>query len=221
MKGKLIVIDGADGAGKATQLKLLHDKLKSDGMSVETIDFPRYTDNHFGKLLRECLDGKRGDFMKLDPRVASVLFAADRFESSRHIIEWIETGSVVLADRYVSANMLHQGAKLHDENERTEFIAWLDRMEHEVFALPRPDAIVYLDVPYSIRCRMLNQDNSRQSLDVAEVDESHQIDTERSAQTLVAAGNNWHAITCVSEDVLRDRDDIHKDIHAVVQKILV
>ena len=80
-KGLLIVVDGGDGAGKATQVSLLVQKLRADGHKVETLDFPQYTQNTFGELIRECLDGKRGDFMAVDARIASTLYAADRFES--------------------------------------------------------------------------------------------------------------------------------------------
>ena len=79
--GKIIVIDGGDASGKATQTALLAVRLQADGVDVAQLDFPRYYDNQVGKLLRECLDGKRGDFMNIDPRITSVLFAADRVES--------------------------------------------------------------------------------------------------------------------------------------------
>ena len=107
--GKFIVIDGIDGSGKATQTKLLTNRLKNLGVKVKAIDFPRYYDNFFGKLLGEYLSGVYGDFTQVDPRVASVLYAADRFESSQQIKKWLATGYTVIADRYVSANQIHQG----------------------------------------------------------------------------------------------------------------
>ena len=114
MKGKLIVIDGGDGAGKATQAALLVKQLRADGHAVETLDFPQYTQNTFGELIRECLDGKRGDFMAVDPRIASTLYAADRFESKPRLEQWLSEGKVIILDRYVSSNMMHQGAKIDD-----------------------------------------------------------------------------------------------------------
>lgn len=217
---KLIVIDGADGSGKATQVKLLTRRLKEEGLRVEMIDFPRYKNNHFGQLLRECLDGKRGDFMKTDPRIASLLYAADRFESSKDIKNWLDDDVVVVADRYVSANMLHQGAKIYDEKERGEFLAWLDRTEHDVFGIPRPDLIVYLDVPYQTRMKLMGDDSVRSKLDVAEVDERHQTDTEAAAQSLVASYNAWESVSCVEGSEMRTREDIHEDIMEAVKKVL-
>ena len=148
--GKLIVIDGIDGSGKATQVRLLKERLVKEKIKVKTIDFPRYYDNFFGKLIGEYLAGQYGDFSEVDPRLASVLYAADRFESSTDIKKWLDAGYIVLADRYVSANQIHQGGKIADPKKRKDFFTFLDTMEHGVFKIPRPDVVVYLDVPFEI-----------------------------------------------------------------------
>lgn len=217
----LIVIDGADGSGKATQVRLLVERLKNEGHEVETMDFPQYTQNHFGALIRECLDGKRGDFLHTDARVASTLYAADRFESAGQIREWLEAGKVVVLDRYVSSNMLHQGAKIDDDKERADFLAWLDKTEHEIFAVPRPDLIMYLDIPYSFRLKMMQADSTRVELDQAEVDAEHQAHTEAAAQKLVAGLNSWQAINCVTEaNELDTREAINQKLYEAVRKVL-
>ena len=215
------VIDGSDGSGKATQVALLKERLLQEGRKVETIDFPKYSSNTFGALIRECLDGKRGDFMQIDPRIASALYAADRFESSGQIREWLEGDTVVIADRYVSANMLHQGAKLTDETERADFFILFDEMEHGVFGIPRPDLIMYLEVPFAVRKGLLAGDGSRKALDLAELDEAHQTATETAAQSLVAGLNNWQKIACTVEGVLRAREDIHEEIYRTVRQVLL
>lgn len=220
MTGRLIVIDGADGSGKATQSRMLVERLRANGHTVEHLDFPRYEHNHFGKLIRECLDGKRGDFMATDARIASVLYAADRYESRQMLHEWLQEGKIVVLDRYVSANMMHQGAKIQDEDEAEDFLSWLDHMEHTVFKLPRPDLIIYLDVPYAVRRVLLSSDSSRASIDVAEVDDGHQYACERRAKDIVARGADWRMVSCVMDETMRGCDEIHEDIFTHVAALL-
>ncbi len=220
MRGKLIVIDGADGSGKATQSKLLVKRLELEGRFVKTLDFPQYTENNFGRLLRECLDGKRGDFLKLDPKIASTLYAADRYESASTIRQWLEEGAIVVLDRYVSSNMLHQGGKINDENELHDFLEWLDTIEHSVFGIPRPDLILYLEVPYSFRQKMLFVDKTRTHLDVAETHESYNLSAEMNAKRLTAKLNNWKTIACTEKDTLLSKECIHELIHDAIQDVI-
>ena len=221
-KGKLIVVDGGDGAGKATQVTLLVKRLRDDGHKVETLDFPQYTQNTFGKLLRECLDGKRGDFMATDARVASTLYAADRFESKPRLEQWLEEGKVVVLDRYVSSNMMHQGAKIQNADELEAFLGWLDYMEHEVFGVPRPDLIMYLEVPFNVRAKLklaaVSAGKHGAAIDVAEQDTTHQQQVEERAETIVASKNNWHKVHCCEGESIRSREDIHKDVYTIVEK---
>ena len=219
-EGKLIVIDGADGAGKATQSQLLSERIIKTGKRVRSLDFPQYTANHFGRLLRECLDGKRGDFLSVDARIASTLYAADRFESSAQIRDWLAAGDIVVLDRYVSSNMLHQGGKITDEKELSEFLTWLDTIEHTVFANPRPDLVLYLDVPYSFRQKMLFEDATRTALDVVEVNATYQEAAEQNARRLTARHSNWQTITCVEDDRLMSPEEIHQHVYAAVAQIL-
>ncbi len=218
-KGTLVVIDGADGSGKATQTKLLVERLKSEGYQVETLDFPQYTQNVCGKLLRECLDGKRGDFMAVDARIASVLYAADRFESKEKIQGWLSEGKVVVLDRYVSANMMHQGAKIDDPKELEEFLLWIDTLEHEMFGIARPDLIIYLDVPLEDRIKMVekavvNKEHHKgEFVDVAEADLAHQATAQDRAKHIVQSKNNWQQITCTVHGGIRDRESIHEDVY--------
>lgn len=226
MKGKLIVVDGGDGAGKATQVALLVKRLTAEGHKVETLDFPQYTQNTFGGLIRECLDGKRGDFMATDARVASTLYAADRFESKPRITSWLEEGKIVVLDRYVSSNMMHQGAKIADAAELESFLGWLDHMEHGVFGLPRPDIILYLEVPFSVRENLKKvavadgKHGAEVKLDVAESDSHHQENVEARAKTIVASKNNWQVVHCCENNAIRSREAIHEDIYKIVDGVL-
>ncbi len=226
MKGKLIVIDGGDGAGKATQVALLVKRLQADGYKVESLDFPQYTQNHFGRLIRECLDGKRGDFMATDARIASTLYAADRFETKPRLEQWLDEGKIVVLDRYVSSNMMHQGAKINDPEKLEAFLGWLDHMEHGVFGIPRPDQIVYLEVPNKVRIALKQQavDEGKHGVDVkidaAERDHGHQEATEERARLIVASKNNWTKVSCCIDGEMRTREAIHEDTYQAVSAVI-
>lgn len=219
--GTLIVIDGADGAGKATQTKLLVERLRAEGRVVETMSFPQYEKNTFGALIGECLRGSRGDFAGLDPRIASTLYAVDRYESKPQLEAWLQQGVIVVLDRYVSSNMLHQGSKiLNDEAALTSFLTWLDQVEHGVFGLPRPQGILYLDVPLSVRKNLMQHDGVRGALDTVETNEDYQRAAEACAQALLARLNSWQSINCAPQGVLMTREEIHELVYAAVMSQL-
>lgn len=220
-KGKFIVIDGTDGSGKATQVKLLVKHLENKELMVKTIDFPRYYNNFFGKFVGECLAGKHGDFLKSDPYVASVLYAADRFESSSQIIKWLSEGNIVIADRYASSNQIHQGGKIKNQNERKKFLEWLEIMEFQIFKIPKPDAIIYLDVPLEATQRLIGEREKRNQAkkkyldgakDVHESNPLHLADAKASAMDLVKRYNNWIKIDCTRDGKLMGKNEIHNII---------
>ena len=124
-RGKLIVVDGTDGSGKTTQISLLAKKLKKDGLKVKTIHFPHY-ENFFGGFIGHCLTEQYYNFVKVHPKIVSVLYAADRWESSKEIKKYLNKGYIVILDRYVSANQIHQGGKIANARKRASFIKWLN-----------------------------------------------------------------------------------------------
>ena len=218
------MIDGIDGSGKATQVKLLAEKFKQLKIPVKTIDFPRYEDNFFGKLIGEYLSGLYGDFIQTDPRVASVLYAADRFESSQQIKDWLEQGFLVIADRYVSANQIHQGGKIKNNKQRKTFLAWLDKMEYEVFKIPRPDLIIYLDVPFEVSREWLKQKIAKRKKkylkgrkDVAEDNLLHLKNSRLSALSLVENNKNWFRIECCRGMACLSPEQVHGLVLAAIQ----
>ncbi len=216
-KGKFIVIDGTDGSGKATQVKLLVKRLKKEGRPVETIDFPRYYNNFFGKFIGQCLAGDYGNFLAVSPYFASVLYAADRFESAGQIRKWLAQGEIVIADRYTSSNQIHQAAKIKNFKERKKFLDWLEKMEFEVFKIPRPDAIIYLNVPVKTSQQLLEKKEKSQrrrylkngGKDIHESDIKYQQDAKESALALVRKRNNWIRIDCSKNGGLMTKKEIH------------
>lgn len=227
-KGKLIVLDGSDGSGKATQTRFLLARLKQEGYKVKTIDFPQYEVNLFGKLIGECLAGEHGDFVTIDPHIGSTLYAADRFESKPQIEKWLKAGHIVVLDRYVSSNQIHQGGKIYDTRKQRKFLEWLDRMEHEVFAIPRPDLIVYLDVPAEVSQRLLqSEDMKRKKVylrkgqkDTVEQNEKYLIESRANALKLVKKLNHWTKIECTKKGELLSRESIAEKVWKEVTSIL-
>ncbi len=226
-KGKLIVIDGIDGSGKATQVALLEKRLRKEKIKVKTIDFPRYQDNFFGKLIGEYLSGVYGDFIGMDPRVASIMYAADRFETSDIIRKWLDAGYVVVADRYVSANQIHQGGKISDSKERREFLKWLDVMEYSVFKIPRPDMVIYLDVPFEVSMGWLKKKVAQRKKtylkgrkDVAEDNLLHLKTSRETALGLQKQNKDWEKVECCKGTVCMLPEGVHELVFALVQKKL-
>jgi len=227
MKGKLIVIDGTDGSGKATQVAKLKERLVNEGKNVQALDFPRYYDNFFGKFIGEALKGDYGDWAGLHPKIASVMYAADRNESTDQIREWLNQGYIVILDRYVSSNQIHQGGKIDDEDERREFMQWLDTMEHEVFGIPRPDAILYLDVSVRITQDLLIKKGNQESKkylegqgDQHENNIEHLEAARESGLKMISENNNWIRIKCSEDENILPIETIHELIYTKVINLL-
>lgn len=226
-KGKLIVIDGTDGSGKATQTNLLIKHLKKDGQKVKVVDFPEYYSNFFGKFVGHCLSEQYYNFVKTHPKIASVLYAADRFESKDKIKKWLKDGNIVIANRYASANQIHQGGKIVNTKKRKAFMGWLAEMEYGVFKIPRPDAVFFLSVPIAIVLQLIKKRNRSQNRgylgkkkDVHEKDVKFLENSRESALWLAKTEKNWIKIECMSAGILRRPIQIHEEIYEKVKKIL-
>ena len=219
MSGKLIVIEGADGAGKATQTKLVVERLRGEGHQIETLEFPRYNESFFGGYIREWLDEKHGSFVDLDPRLSAILFAGDRYEARDLIVDWLGAGKHVILDRYVSANMLHQGAKISDVDKRGSFLLWLQRMEYEVFKMPRPDMVAYLNMPAELRHALLTTDERKPNLGHTETDAVYQADIQNCAER-IAGLEEWRVVDCMMDDKLRSKDNISTELYGLIRPLL-
>ncbi len=217
-QGKLVVIEGGDSSGKATQAALLTKVLKEKGELVEQIDFPRYHDNHIGGLIRECLDGKHGDFINTDARLASVLYAADRRESLPKIQSWLEEGKTVVSDRYTSSNLLHQGAKIKNKEKRKQILEWIYKLEHKIMNLPVPDLLLYLDVPATVRFQLLKDQN--RVLDVAEENTKHQQAVDIVAEDMLMMYPNAVSVTCMEKENLLPPESVSDIIMDHVNKLI-
>ena len=160
MKGKLIVFEGTDGAGKATQTGLMAQRLEAEGVSFRKVNFPRYG-SPFAAPVERYLQGQLGTRPgDVSAYAASTLYAIDRYASYKE--EWsgfYQSGGVILADRYTTSNAVHQAAKLGPE-ERDEYLRWLFDLEYHRLELPEPDLVIYLDLPTEISAQLLRRPTS-------------------------------------------------------------
>ena len=218
-KGKIIVIDGGANVGKATQADMLTNRLQNEGREVGKLDFPRYHQHTFGKLVQECLSDVHTPMFDLPPKVAATLYAADRFEAKTELNTWLAEGRIIILDRYVSANMLHQGVKIEHIDEREEFFRWVEHVEYTIFGIPKPDMVVYLDIPPQKSEKLLEYVENLGVKVTTPKDqaEMHQAKVSECAHYLSALHPEWHAVQCLQTDgELRDREDIHEEVYKII-----
>ena len=159
-RGIFIVLEGADGSGKTTQFNLLAARLKAAGYDVEVFDFPRY-DQPSSHFVRSYLNREYGPADKVGPYTASLFYALDRYEAAPAIREALAAGKIVLSDRYVGANMAHQGSKLSDPVQQRSFFVWEDSLEFQLLGIPRPDVNLFLRVPAEVSNRLIEDRGQR------------------------------------------------------------
>lgn len=151
--GKLIVIEGNDGAGKATQAALLLERFRKENLKVSIFEFPQYKKSLGGKLLAEVFKSVRSndyDFANLNPKVASILYAMDRMEIMPEIQQALLENDLVILDRYLSANVIHQGGKIKDDLEKMEYVEWLYDLEYNKLKHLKQDLTILLTLPFEI-----------------------------------------------------------------------
>ena len=227
-KGKLIVIDGTDGSGKATQIELLRKRLVKQGKIVKVVDFPEYYSNFFGAFIGHCLAEQYYNWINVHPKIASIVYAADRFESKDEIEGWLNRGYIVLANRYVSANQIHQGGKIASAKKRAAFIAWLDEMEHKVFKIPRPDVVIYLALKIPTVLRLIGERNKNskraylgKKKDVHEKDKHFLENSRKSALWLSKKLKYFKKVDCDDKKGgILSREDVHEMVYGEVKKVI-
>jgi len=149
MQMKLFVIEGLDGAGKSTQIKLLREYLTNQSYKCEYLHFPRTDTPYFGELIARFLRGEFGSIKDVDPYLVAMLYAGDRKDAKEMIKGWLNNGRIVILDRYTYSNIAYQCAKLSDSSKQEELKKWILKLEFEHFAIPEPDLNVFLDVPFT------------------------------------------------------------------------
>ena len=212
--GKIFVIDGTDGSGKQTQFDLLKKHLDDDGIEYRTVSFPNY-DSPSSSLVKMYLSGEFGENAKeISPYIASTFYAADRYATyTKDFKKYFEDGGIILADRYTTANMVHQAGKISNKQEREKFLNWLFDLEFNIYGLPVPSKVFFLNMPpEKVKQLIKNRENKfthQEQKDIHERDQKH-IEESYNAACNLASTYDWNEIKCVKENVLRTREDIHR-----------
>ena len=219
--GKLIVIEGTDGSGKSTQFGLLTSRLEQERVAFQKLVFPRYSEPS-SALIRMYLGGEFGTSPNsVNAYAASTFYAVDRYASYKMDWgQWYENGGLVVSDRYTTSNAVHQASK-EPEEKREAFLAWLYDLEYGKLELPRPDLILYLDVPTDFTETMMRrrEQDTHTHADIHEQDLAYLAACRQSGKA-AAEFYGWQVIQCVKDGAMRSIEDIHEEIYRLVRQCL-
>lgn len=222
--GKLLVIEGTDCSGKETQTKFLYERLLSENVPVATMSFPRY-ETPTGRIVGECYLGKSGKSWfesptTLDPRIASLYYAGDRFASKPEIETILRNGTNLILNRYVESNMGHQGGKESDPIKRQEIVEFIENLEYVLLGLPRPDNVLFLYMPYQVGMELKK---GREGIaDAHEASEEHLRQAEQSYLE-IAKRQSWTKIDCTTDGTfqgLKPREHVATEVYLEARKII-
>lgn len=224
MKGIIIAIEGTDGAGKHTQQQLLLSDLKEKGYAVFDQSFPNY-DSGSAAPVKMYLSGEFGENANcLNAYQASLLYAVDRLCTYKKDIEsHYENGEIILFDRYVQSNFIHQCSKIDDENQKLEFIKWEENLEYDTLSLPRPDLTFFIEMPIEKSLELAKARGDYKAgtqKDIHEEDSSYMEKSYNNGLNL-AKKLGWTLIHCVDDNNnLKTIDEIHQEILAKTKEYL-
>lgn len=210
--------------GKQTQMEILENKLKEKKIDFRKVSFPNY-DSPSSSLVKMYLSGEFGkDAKEISPYIASNFFAADRYATyKKELEEYYENGGLILADRYTTANMVHQAGKIKDKEERKKFLDWLYDLEFNIYKIPVPTKVFFLNMPVEYSLKLMenrkNKFNENAVKDIHESSKSHLEDSYNAACD-VAKDYNWVEIKCVKNGQIRTREDIAEEIFEIVKEAL-
>ncbi len=220
-QGRLIVFEGTDGSGKATQSKLLFERLGREGVDCRKLNFPRYGEKS-AALVELYLGGAFGSHPNdVNAYAASTFYSVDRYASYKQDWEgYYEAGGLLIADRYTTSNAVHQASKLPD-GERERFLDWLFDFEYGLLGLPEPTLVFYLDVPTEVTERLMRgrEQATHTTADIHESDEAYLRACRENARR-IAERCAWQRVDCARDGEMRSVEDIHEEIYRRVKVLL-
>lgn len=218
---KLIIIEGLDGSGKSTQIALLEEYFSSRKMNYRKIKLPDY-DNPSSTLVKMYLSGEFGNHAcDVNAYAAGAFYAVDRFASYK--LDWgrdYANGTLILADRYATSNSIYQMEKIEEE-KWDEYLEWSADFEYNKIGIPKPDVVIYLDMPIEISQRLMTSryDGDENKKDVHESDTVF-LNSCRRAALYAAKKQGWHIISCSDGENPLGVDEIHSKIMQCINEEL-
>lgn len=209
--GLIIAIEGIDGSGKNTQSNKLLTEYLSIGARATKISFPQYASTFFGKEVGNYLNGEFGSLSEVHPKLSAMLYAGDRFESKEEILEKSADDAILICDRYVHSNVAHQTAKVSKENQ-VEFRHWIEQLEYEVYGIPKPDLVIFLNIPPATSTDLVLKKSARdytnKKKDLHEADDIYLGKVYELFQSEASTNENWVSIDCFLNGKLLDENAI-------------
>lgn len=218
------MIDGTDGSGKATQTQIIAKRLRKMGKKVKVFDFPQYGKKSAG-LVEEYLNGKFGDAESVGPYRGSIFYACDRYDASFKIRKFIDEGTIVISNRYVTANMGHQGGKINDNKKRSKYFKWLYDLEYNIFEIPKPDLNLILHVDAKIAQKLVDNKGKREYIkgkkrDLHESDIEHLRNAEKIYLEIARTFPGFKLIECEENGNIMGREEIGELIWKNISNII-
>ena len=222
--GKIIVIEGTDSSGKETQTKLLYERIKKINEKTIKISFPNY-DSPACEPVKMYLAGSFGtDAVKVNPYPVSTMYAIDRYASYKQ--DWgksYEEGYIIVTDRYVTSNMIHQASKIQSEEEKEEYLKWLIDLEYKKNQIPEPDIVIFLKMPIDKAKELMENRNNKidgsMKKDIHEINEDYLKKSYKNA-TKISQKFNWYEVECVENNRIKSIEEINDEIFKKIEKLI-
>jgi dTMP kinase len=217
-----IALEGLDGAGKSTQIKLLENYFESQNKRNKYLHFPRFDTPFFGEMIAKFLRGDFGNVNDVNPFIVALLFAEDRHDAAQTIRNWLAQNYTVIVDRYVYSNIGYQCAKFENENERNALRNWIFELEFNYFKIPKPDISIFLDVPFTFTENKLNETRNGGDRDYLngkpDIHEAN-LELQRRVRKIYieqqAADENFKIVNCTLEN--GDMLDLHQIFEQIIK----
>jgi len=225
MGGKLFVIEGGDGSGKATQTLLLKARLEKQGFKVNIVDFPVHHTAFYGRMVDRYLRGEFGEPSEVNPYLIAILYANDRRALKEYMQRCLEQGNIILANRYTQSNKAFQGAKFKTMEEQDAFFEWNDELEYKEHGIPKPDLVIYLSVPREVGNDWVLKKEKRDYLGTIKMDKHEtNLDLQKKAEAvyerLADKEKLWKKIVCFEKGQMLSREAIAEKVWRMVKPYL-